>query len=327
MINEQRKMRTVRKEYGRDRTGRRRSGCMQRCGRAVHVAHAHHGQGVPTPRRPVAGRTPTRTGGSDTTAASSGSDTAGSRRVRTPSSRPPRRRRRTRPLSPIRETSTIDPIFVFDYPDNAAVGHRLRVVAAPEPRPHHRAGARHEGGVHLAHVAGDHATRGRRQLLGRRADDGLPTSPSASTARSRRAWSRRGVRRRRDRHQGHGDRSSPPSSRTCRCSAASCPPGRCRGGAQKTVEAQGANFGRTVDVHGNYELKSWKVGEGVTFVRNELRYWDKTLPMKLKSITIKGVSEACSRVRSTSRTPSSRRRSTSCAATRGPELRASAPSR
>jgi peptide/nickel transport system substrate-binding protein len=62
---------------------------------------------------------------------------------------------------------------------------------------------------------------------------------------------------------------------------------------QKTVEEQGANFGTaagTVMCTGPFKLASWKVGEGVTFERNDA-YWDKTLPMKLKSITIKGVSD------------------------------------
>lgn len=62
---------------------------------------------------------------------------------------------------------------------------------------------------------------------------------------------------------------------------------------QKTVEEQGANFGTaagTVMCTGPYKLASWKVGEGVTFDRND-DYWDTSLPMKLKSITIKGVSD------------------------------------
>ncbi len=62
---------------------------------------------------------------------------------------------------------------------------------------------------------------------------------------------------------------------------------------QKSVEEQGANFGSaagTVMCTGPYKLASWKVGEGVTFDRND-DYWDTSLPMKLKSITIKGVSD------------------------------------
>ncbi len=62
---------------------------------------------------------------------------------------------------------------------------------------------------------------------------------------------------------------------------------------QKTVEEQGANFGTaagTVMCTGPYKLSSWQVGEGVTFERND-DYWDTSLPLKLKSITIKGVSD------------------------------------
>jgi peptide/nickel transport system substrate-binding protein len=62
---------------------------------------------------------------------------------------------------------------------------------------------------------------------------------------------------------------------------------------QATVEAQGANFGTaagTVMCTGPFQLKSWVVGEGVTFERYD-GYWDTSLPRLLKEITIKGVSD------------------------------------
>jgi len=57
------------------------------------------------------------------------------------------------------------------------------------------------------------------------------------------------------------------------------------------VEAKGADYGTAnggVMCTGPYQLKSWVVGEGLTFDRYD-GYWDKSLPLKLKSITIKGV--------------------------------------
>ncbi|MFM7686977.1 MAG: ABC transporter substrate-binding protein [Actinomycetota bacterium] len=59
------------------------------------------------------------------------------------------------------------------------------------------------------------------------------------------------------------------------------------------TEAQGANFGSAaggVMCTGPYQLTNWAVGEGLTFDRYD-GYWDTSLPMKLKSITIKGVSD------------------------------------
>ena len=57
------------------------------------------------------------------------------------------------------------------------------------------------------------------------------------------------------------------------------------------VTAKGADYGTAaggVMCTGPYELSSWVVGEGVTFKRFA-GYWDTSLPLKLKSITIKGV--------------------------------------
>lgn len=60
---------------------------------------------------------------------------------------------------------------------------------------------------------------------------------------------------------------------------------------QAFTEAQGADYGTAsggIMCTGPYQLKSWVVGEGLTFDRYD-GYWDKSLPLKLKSITIKGV--------------------------------------
>ena len=59
------------------------------------------------------------------------------------------------------------------------------------------------------------------------------------------------------------------------------------------TESQGANFGSAaggVMCTGPYQLTNWAVGEGLTFDRYD-GYWDTSLPLKLKSITIKGVSD------------------------------------
>ena len=60
---------------------------------------------------------------------------------------------------------------------------------------------------------------------------------------------------------------------------------------QAYTEEQGADFATAaggVMCTGPYQLDDWTVGEGLTFVRNDA-YWDTSLPMQLKSITIKGV--------------------------------------
>ena len=57
------------------------------------------------------------------------------------------------------------------------------------------------------------------------------------------------------------------------------------------VTAKGADYGTAaggVMCTGPYELSSWAVGEGLTFDRFA-GYWDTSLPLQLKSITIKGV--------------------------------------
>lgn len=62
---------------------------------------------------------------------------------------------------------------------------------------------------------------------------------------------------------------------------------------QAYTEDKGADFGSAaggVMCTGPYQLDSWVTGEGVTFTRYD-GYWDTSLPLQLKSITIKGVSD------------------------------------
>ena len=64
--------------------------------------------------------------------------------------------------------------------------------------------------------------------------------------------------------------------------------------AQKAfIESAGADFGTAaagVMCTGPFKFESWNVGEGVTFTRYD-EYWDTSLPRLLESITIKGVSD------------------------------------
>ena len=60
---------------------------------------------------------------------------------------------------------------------------------------------------------------------------------------------------------------------------------------QAYTESKGADYGTAnggVMCTGPFQLKSWVVGDGLTFDRYD-GYWDTSLPMLLKSITIKGV--------------------------------------
>ena len=62
---------------------------------------------------------------------------------------------------------------------------------------------------------------------------------------------------------------------------------------QAFTEAQGLDFATAaggVMCTGPYQLDSWVVGEGLTFVRND-SYWDDSLPMQLQEIVIRGVSD------------------------------------
>ena len=60
---------------------------------------------------------------------------------------------------------------------------------------------------------------------------------------------------------------------------------------QAFVEAAGADYGTAgggIMCTGPFELTSWAVGEGVTFERYD-GYWDTSLPRQLQELTIKGV--------------------------------------
>jgi peptide/nickel transport system substrate-binding protein len=243
-----------------------------------------------------AGSDTTVAGGSDTTAAGGGSDTAagvkeGADTILTPA---PTKEKDSAVWAVYRETSTIDPIFVFDYPDNAAMAIACESLLRQNPDltigPGLATKAEYVSPTSLVITLRDDVTFW----------DGTPMT-AADVAFS--------LNRQKDPANGGfygavfanvtdikatGDHEVTVTTKQQDMSLL----GELSGpvGAvvqQKTVEAQGANFGTaagTVMCTGPYELKSWKVGEGVTFVRNDA-YWDKTLPMKLKSITIKGVSD------------------------------------
>ena len=193
-----------------------------------------------------------------------------------------------------RETSTIDPIFVFDYPDNAAMAIACESLLRQNP----------DLTIGPGLATKVEYTSPTSMVISLRDDvnfwDGTPMT-AADVAFS--------LNRQKDPANGgfYGATFANVSSidvtgdhevtiTTTKQDMALL--GEMSGpiGAvvqQKTVEEQGANFGSaagTVMCTGPYELSSWKVGEGVTFTRND-DYWDKTLPMKLKQITIKGVSD------------------------------------
>ncbi|MFM2079129.1 MAG: hypothetical protein RJA49_3019, partial [Actinomycetota bacterium] len=235
-------------------------------------------------------------GGSDTTAASSGSDTAagvkeGADTILTPA---PTAEKDTAVWATYRETSTIDPLFVFDYPDNTAMAIACESLLRQNPDL--------TIGPGLATKV-DYVTP-TSLVITLRDDvnywDGTPMT-AADVVFS--------LNRQKDPANGGfygavfanvtdikatGDHEVTITTKLqdmALVGELSGPVGAVV--QQKTVEAQGAKFGTaagTVMCTGPYELKSWKVGEGVTFTRND-SYWDKSLPMKLKSITIKGVSD------------------------------------
>jgi peptide/nickel transport system substrate-binding protein len=193
-----------------------------------------------------------------------------------------------------RETSTIDPIFVFDYPDNAAMAIACESLLRQNPDL--------TIGPGLATTA--EYTSPTSLVITLRDDvnfwDGTPMT-AADVAFS--------LNRQKDPANGgfygavFADVSSIDVTGDHEVTITTTQQdmsllGELSGpvGAvvqQKSVEEQGANFGTaagSVMCTGPYKLASWKVGEGVTFERNDA-YWDTTLPMKLKSITIKGVSD------------------------------------
>ena len=253
---------------------------------------------VTSPTSTVAGGTETTAasgGGTDTTAAP-GPETAagvkeGADTILTPA---PTKEKDSAVWAVYRETSTIDPIFVFDYPDNAAMAIACESLLRQNPDL--------TNGPGLASKA--EYTSPTSLVITLRDDvnfwDGTPMT-AADVVFS--------LNRQKDPANGgfygsvfvnvtdiaatgdHEVTITTSSQDMALLGELSGPVGAVV--QQKSVEEQGANFGTaagSVMCTGPYKLASWKVGEGVTFDRNDA-YWDMTLPMKLKSITIKGVSD------------------------------------
>ena len=253
---------------------------------------------VTSPTSTVAGGTETTAasgGGTDTTAAP-GPETAagvkeGADTILTPA---PTKEKDSAVWAVYRETSTIDPIFVFDYPDNAAMAIACESLLRQNPDL--------TNGPGLASKA--EYTSPTSLVITLRDDvnfwDGTPMT-AADVVFS--------LNRQKDPANGgfygsvfvnvtdiaatgdHEVTITTSSQDMALLGELSGPVGAVV--QQKSVEEQGANFGTaagSVMCTGPYKLASWKVGEGVTFDRNDA-YWDTTLPMKLKSITIKGVSD------------------------------------
>jgi len=253
---------------------------------------------VTSPTSTVAGGTETTAasgGGTDTTAAP-GPETAagvkeGADTILTPA---PTKEKDSAVWAVYRETSTIDPIFVFDYPDNAAMAIACESLLRQNPDL--------TNGPGLATKA--EYTSPTSLVITLRDDvnfwDGTPMT-AADVVFS--------LNRQKDPANGgfygsvfvnvtdiaatgdHEVTITTSSQDMALLGELSGPVGAVV--QQKSVEEQGANFGTaagSVMCSGPYKFASWKVGEGVTFDRNDA-YWDTTLPMKLKSITIKGVSD------------------------------------
>ena len=253
---------------------------------------------VTSPTSTVAGGTETTAasgGGTDTTAAP-GPETAagvkeGADTILTPA---PTKEKDSAVWAVYRETSTIDPIFVFDYPDNAAMAIACESLLRQNPDL--------TNGPGLATKA--EYTSPTSLVITLRDDvnfwDGTPMT-AADVVFS--------LYRQKDPANGgfygsvfvnvtdiaatgdHEVTITTSSQDMALLGELSGPVGAVV--QQKSVEEQGANFGTaagSVMCSGPYKFASWKVGEGVTFDRNDA-YWDTTLPMKLKSITIKGVSD------------------------------------
>lgn len=253
---------------------------------------------VTSPTSTVAGGTETTAasgGGTDTTAAP-GPETAagvkeGADTILTPA---PTKEKDSAVWAVYRETSTIDPIFVFDYPDNAAMAIACESLLRQNPDL--------TNGPGLATKA--EYTSPTSLVITLRDDvnfwDGTPMAPADVVF---------SLNRQKDPANGgfygsvfvnvtdikatgdHEVTITTSSQDMALLGELSGPVGAVV--QQKSVEEQGANFGTaagSVMCTGPYKLASWKVGEGVTFDRNDA-YWDTTLPMKLKSITIKGVSD------------------------------------
>lgn len=251
---------------------------------------------------PVTSSAPTTAGGTDTTVAGgtdttvAGTETAAgvkedANTILTPA---PTQEKDSAVWAVYRETGTIDPIFVFDYPDNAAMAIACESLLRQNPDLTYGPG--------LATKV--EYTSPTTLVISLRDDvnfwDGTPMT-AADVVFS--------LNRQKDPANGgfygsvfanvtdiaatgdHEVTLTLTAQDMALVGELSGPVGAVV--QQKSVEAQGANFGTaagSVMCTGPYKLASWKVGEGVTFDRND-EYWDKSLPMKLKSITIKGVSD------------------------------------
>ncbi|MFN8020576.1 MAG: ABC transporter substrate-binding protein [Acidimicrobiales bacterium] len=232
---------------------------------------------------------------SDTTAASSGDGPAGVKEgadtILTPE---PTGEADSAVWAVYRETSTIDPIYVFDYPDNAAMAIACESLLRQEPDltigPGLATSVEYTDDTHLVITLRDGVTFW----------DGTPLTPADVVFSLERQRDPNlggfyaAVLSKVDTIEATGDLEVTITT-TARdnqlVGELSGPVGAVV--QQAYTEAQGANFATAaggVMCTGPYELDSWVVGEGLTFVRNDA-YWDTSLPMKLKSITIKGVSD------------------------------------
>ncbi len=232
---------------------------------------------------------------SDTTAASSGEGPAGvpegADTILTPA---PTGEAESAVWAVYRETSTIDPIYVFDYPDNAAMAIACESLLRQQPdltiAPGLATSVEYTDDNTLLITLRDGVTFW----------DGTPLT-AADVVYS--------LERQRDPNLGgfYGAVFANVDTITATgdlevtitttkrdnqiIGELSGPVGAIV--QQAFTEEQGANFATAaggVMCTGPYQLDSWVVGEGLTFVRND-NYWDDSLPMQLKSVTIKGVSD------------------------------------
>jgi peptide/nickel transport system substrate-binding protein len=193
-----------------------------------------------------------------------------------------------------RETSTIDPIYVFDYPDNAAMAIACESLLRQQPdltiAPGLATSVEYVSPTELVITLRDGVTFW----------DGTPLT-AADVVYS--------LERQRDPNLGGfygavfanvdtieatGDLEvtiTTTAQDNALVGELSGPVGAIV--QQAFTEEQGVNFATAaggVMCTGPFQLDSWVVGDGLTFVRND-SYWDDSLPMQLQSITIRGVSD------------------------------------
>lgn len=193
-----------------------------------------------------------------------------------------------------RETATIDPIYVFDYPDNAAMAIACESLLRQEPdltiAPGLATSVEYTDDTTLVITLRDGVTFW----------DGTPLTPADvvySLERQRNpdlGGFYGAVFANVDTIEATGDLEVTIAT-TKRDNAIigelSGPVGAIV--QQAFTEEQGPDFGTAaggVMCTGPFQLDSWNVGEGVTFTRYD-GYWDTSLPLQLASITIKGVSD------------------------------------